>query len=99
MSLLHEPAAEVGKDHAAFYKMRLGVWMFWLYAIVYAGFVAINVLKPVIMETIIIFGLNLAVVYGFGLIILALVLALIYNALCVKKEIELNHTLKQKESC
>jgi len=98
MSLLHEPAAEVGKDHAASYKMRLGVWMFWLYAIVYMGFVAINVMKPVMMENVIIFGLNLAVVYGFGLIIMALVLALIYNALCAKRELEKNGTFKQEES-
>ena len=34
-------------------------------------------------------GLNLAVVYGMGLIIFALILALIYNHLCTQKEREL----------
>ena len=34
-------------------------------------------------------GLNLAVVYGFGLIVLAMILALIYNWLCTRKEKEL----------
>jgi hypothetical protein len=90
MSFLHEPAAETGKDYAISYKMRVGVWMFLFYGLIYAGFVAINVLKPVIMESAVIFGLNLAVVYGFGLIIIALVLALIYNGLCASKELELN---------
>lgn len=86
--MLHEPAAKLEKDHASAYKMRLGMRMFVVYAIIYAGFVAINVLSPLSMETIIIFGLNLAVVYGFGLIIIALTLALIYNYLCTKKEKE-----------
>jgi len=90
MSLLHEPAAEARPDHAISYKMRIGVRMFLIYGIIYAGFVAINVLKPVLMETIVIFGLNLAVVYGFSLIIIALILALIYNSLCARKEAIMN---------
>lgn len=84
--MLHEPAANVGEDRASGYKMRLGGWMFVFYAIIYAGFVAINVISPLSMEKIIMFDLNLAVVYGFGLIALALVLALIYNYMCAKEE-------------
>ena len=84
--MLHEPAQDHGEDHAAPYKMRVGVYMFILYAVVYAGFVAINVIKPVLMEKEILLGLNLAVVYGFGLIIFALILALIYNCLCRSQE-------------
>lgn len=80
--MLHEPAAQCGPDASADYKMRIGGWMFLLYAIVYATFVAINLLKPIWMEKIVLFGLNLAVVYGFGLIAFALVLALIYNHMC-----------------
>ncbi|OGS05795.1 MAG: hypothetical protein A3I76_07325 [Elusimicrobia bacterium RIFCSPLOWO2_02_FULL_61_11] len=80
--MLHEPAAQSGPDASADYKMRVGVWMFLLYAAVYAAFVAINLLRPLWMEKSIIFGLNLAVVYGFGLIGFALVLALIYNYMC-----------------
>ncbi|OGS06917.1 MAG: hypothetical protein A2270_00585 [Elusimicrobia bacterium RIFOXYA12_FULL_51_18] len=80
--MLHEPAAQSGPDASADYKMQIGVWMFLLYAVVYAVFVAINLLKPLWMEKIIFSGLNLAVVYGFGLIAFALVLALIYNHMC-----------------
>ena len=69
---------------------NLGVFMFIPYAIVYTGFVAINLIKPTLMEAIIIFGLNLAVVYGFGLILFALILALIYNHKCASKENKLN---------
>ncbi|MBN1936182.1 MAG: DUF485 domain-containing protein [Anaerolineae bacterium] len=86
--MLHKPAEPMGEDLAAPYKMRLGIWMFLLYGAVYAGFILINVIKPVLMETIIFFGLNLAVVYGFGLILFALILAFIYNRACVGKECE-----------
>ena len=89
--MLHEPASTPKeKDHAIAYKTRLGVQMFVFYALVYAGFVLINIISPILMEKKIVFDLNLAVVYGFGLIILSLVMALIYNVLCVRKEKALN---------
>jgi uncharacterized membrane protein (DUF485 family) len=92
--MFHEPAQQSGKDPAFAYKTRLGVWMFLFYALIYAGFVAINLTSPALMEAEVLWGLNLAVVYGFFLIIFALVLALIYNHLCGKKEVELaeNHS-------
>ncbi len=96
--MLHEPAAEKYKDHAVDYKTRLGVWMFLLYAIIYAGFVAINVIKPLLMEKIVLFGLNLAVVYGMGLIVFALVLAIIYNRACGKREAAMHELHGTKEA-
>jgi len=89
--MLHKPAAQSGPDHAQGYKSKLGVWMFLVYAAVYAGFVAINVISPITMEKTIFLGLNLAVVYGFGLIVFALILALIYNYACSLKESDLNN--------
>jgi hypothetical protein len=38
------------------------------------------------MEVSVVWGINLAVVYGFGLIIAALALALVYDALCRSRE-------------
>ena len=38
----------------------------------------------------IVFGQTLAVVYGFGLLVFALVLAVIYNRLCNAAEARLN---------
>ena len=58
--MLHEPAAQTKEDNAVPYKTRLGVIMFILYALVYAGFVIINITNPTLMEMTIIFGLNLA---------------------------------------
>ena len=84
--MLHEPAAPAGKDYAVAYKTRLGVWMFVCYCLFYAGFVAINLLSAPLMERIVLWGLNLATVYGFALIIVALILAMIYNTLCNRQE-------------
>ena len=51
------------------YKARLGVRMFAFYTVFYAGFVAINLLSPPTMATIVVAGLNLATVYGMALIV------------------------------
>ena len=87
--MLHEPAVVSGKDPAFAYKRRLGVVFFLIYAAVYAGFVALNLIKPALMEITVLAGLNLAVVYGFGLILFAFLMALLYNHACSRKETEL----------
>ncbi len=85
----HGPATEWKKDNSASVKSRLGLIMFVVYTLVYAGFVVINVFNPSIMGTDI-GSLNLAIVYGFGLIILALILAVTYNQYCTESEKKLN---------
>jgi hypothetical protein len=84
--MLHEPAKPAGKDPAGRFKIRLGIWMFAAYSIFYASFVAINLISPLVMATIVFMGLNLATVYGFALIIVALIEALVYDWLCRRKE-------------
>ena len=66
-------------------KARLGVVMFVIYTIVYAGFIYINVWDSKVMK-ISVGSLNVAIVYGFVLIVLALVLAIIYNHICTSAE-------------
>lgn len=85
----HGPAVKLGKDNAQGYKTTLGVWMFIAYTIVYAGFVVINTIKPTLMEKVI-FGQTVAIVYGFGLLAFALILAVVYNQLCNAAEARLN---------
>lgn len=85
----HGPAVELGVDHASKKKARLGVWFFFLYFIFYAGFVAIGVFNYELLS-IKVFGQNLAIVYGIGLIIFAVVLGLIYNIICTRYENKLN---------
>ena len=81
--MLHEPAGTSGHDdRAKGAKAILGIRLFWVYSAIYAGFVAINTLAPGMMETKVLLGQNLATAYGFGLIILAIVLGLAYNRMC-----------------
>lgn len=87
--MAHGPAVKLGKDLAVGYKTTIGVWMFLLYTVIYAVFVSINVTNPMAMETEVL-GVNLAVVYGFGLIVFAMIQALVYNDLCTKAERKLN---------
>ncbi len=85
----HGPAVKLGKDDAQAYKTRLGIYMFIIYTICYASFVAINSVKPSIMQ-IVVGGQTLAVVFGFSLIVFALVLAVIYNSMCNAAEARMN---------
>jgi len=84
--MLHEPATPAEKDPSGPYKVKLGVRMFFIYLLFYAGFVAINLISPKSMGMIVLAGLNLATIFGFALIIFALIEALIYDALCRQKE-------------
>jgi len=85
--MLHEPAqTEQGVDEAAAYKRRLGLWMLLVYGIIYVAFIVINVAWPTTMGTEVVYGLNLAIIYGFALIVIAFILALIYNWACTRHE-------------
>jgi uncharacterized membrane protein (DUF485 family) len=64
------------------YKRRLGFFLFTVYTLAYFGFVVVSVYNVTLMEKTIVFGLNLAVFYGLGLIIFAIILALIYSFSC-----------------
>ena len=63
-------------------KVRIGIRMTLLYSMVYAGFVGLSVFQPTWMGAGAVMGMNLAVVYGLGLIVIAIAFALIYNRLC-----------------
>jgi uncharacterized membrane protein (DUF485 family) len=76
----HGPATKWGDEKSVPFKIKLGLWMFSFYLLLYGGFIVINVVNPKLMS-IDIGSLNLAIVYGFSLIIIALIMALIYNFL------------------
>lgn len=63
-------------------NMRIALTLFAVYLLLYGGFVLINAFAPEAMEVTPIAGVNLAILYGFGLIIAAFVLALLYGWLC-----------------
>jgi uncharacterized membrane protein (DUF485 family) len=61
---------------------RIGLVLFTVYVVLYGGFVLLNAYAPETMEWTPVAGINLAIIYGFGLIVAALVLALLYGWLC-----------------
>jgi uncharacterized membrane protein (DUF485 family) len=90
----HQPAVELGRDLSIPKKTRLGVILFILYLAIYTGFVVIGTLSPESLGGRVFAGLNLAVVYGMGLIILAAALGLFYNYFCTKYENQMNREEK-----
>ncbi len=61
---------------------RYGLRLFAVYVALYGGFIFLAVFRPESMSQPIMGGVNLAIVYGFTLIIAALLLAVIYTVLC-----------------
>jgi uncharacterized membrane protein (DUF485 family) len=61
---------------------RYGRILFVLYAAFYGGFVLINAFAPQLMQWTPLGGINLAVLYGLGLIFAAFILAIFYDWLC-----------------
>ncbi len=56
--------------------------LFAVYTVLYGVFVLINAFVPEQMDRIVWSGLNLAVLYGFALIVAALLISLVYGWLC-----------------
>lgn len=69
-------------DAVVRYNARLGVVMFLVYFALYAGFILITTFKYEWMAYQFTPGLNLAIVYGMGLIAAAVVMAIVYMVLC-----------------
>ncbi|MFH0735860.1 MAG: DUF485 domain-containing protein [bacterium] len=88
--MLHGPSVELGKDNSIQKKTRLGLILLMFYLFVYAGFVFIGTFYPSVLGMPAVMNLNLAVVYGMSLIILAAVMGLIYNYFCTKFESQMN---------
>ena len=63
------------------HNARVGLWLFAVYFVLYAGFMALNAFFPKRMAAAPFGGVNLAVLYGLVLIVGAFVLALIYMLL------------------
>ena len=65
---------------------RLGLFLFAVYLVLYGGFVLLAAFSPQTMEATPLAGVNLAIWYGFGLIVAAIVLALVYGWACRPSE-------------
>ena len=63
-------------------RARIGLVLCFVYVLLYAGFMGLVLVKPEWLATRPFGGVNLAIASGLGLIIAALVLALVYMAAC-----------------
>ncbi len=78
----HENVREAENPQLVTRNTRTGLWLFVVYLALYAGFMGLSTFAPQVMKIRPFGGLNLAVLYGFGLILAALILAIIYLLLC-----------------
>ena len=73
----HDDHPEVSARNA-----RYGIVLFLAYLVLYGGFMLLSAYRPQLMSKTPFGGVNLAILYGMGLIFGAFVLAAIYMALC-----------------
>ncbi|HJN10968.1 MAG: DUF485 domain-containing protein [Pirellulaceae bacterium] len=64
------------------HNARIGIILFAVYSVFYGSFVLLNAFAPDVMEIKPFAGINLAILYGFALIVFALLLSLIYGVMC-----------------
>ena len=88
--MLHQPAKKLEIENASKKKAALGVKFFFIYLFFYTGFVIIGVVNYELLAFEVSGGLNLALVYGIGLIVFAVFLGILYNFYCSKYEDEMN---------
>lgn len=85
---MHVNNAHEEKESLTKRKSGLGIRLFFLYLIFYAGFVLIGVFQYELLSVPVFGGLNLALAYGIGLIVFAVILGIVYNYYCSKYEDE-----------
>jgi uncharacterized membrane protein (DUF485 family) len=77
-----EPESSSARNGAAQFNARLGVALFLIYLLLYTGFIYLNAFNRDVMAADAFGGVNVAVIYGLGLIIAAFVLAIVYMLMC-----------------
>jgi len=60
-------------------QSRVGFALFALYLALYLGFILINAFYPALMKSTPVAGVNLAILYGFALIVAAIIMAFLYG--------------------
>ena len=82
MSALESRSGSSNRTPAWSASSRIGLALFWIYVLLYAGFMALVLFRPDLLSLRPFGGVNLAIAYGMGLIAGAFVLAIIYMVAC-----------------
>jgi len=80
------PSAPSSREAVVAFNARLGVALFAVYLLLYVGFIYLNAFSRQTMAADAVGGVNVAVLYGFGLIVAAFALAIVYMLLCHREE-------------
>jgi uncharacterized membrane protein (DUF485 family) len=92
----HENVREDEHPDLVARNTRIGLGLFAVYLLLYAGFMGLSTFAPEVMK-VRYGGINLSVLYGFGLIIAALILAIIYLLLCRRPVADVATSTANKE--
>ena len=80
------PSASETDLHASTARnARYGLILFSIYVLLYGGFMGLSAFWPDLMGSRPLFGVNLAILYGIGLIVAAWILAFFYMYLCRRR--------------
>src|SRR5436305_14189452 len=81
-----QPNRTAGDDHpdVSAANARAGLILFFIYLAFYAGFMGLAAFAPQAMGRPMLAGVNLAITYGMGLIVGALVIAALYMWACAR---------------
>ncbi|MBN2240722.1 MAG: DUF485 domain-containing protein [Dehalococcoidales bacterium] len=85
--MAHGPATEWKEEKSQGFKTKLGLVMIAIFIVIYLAFILITVISPKTMGNDV-GNINVAVLYGFLIIVIAIIQALIYNVICARKEKE-----------
>lgn len=101
-NMMHVNNTSTEKESLTKRKSALGIRLFFIYLVCYAGFVIIGVYQYELLAIQVFWGLNLALAYGIGLIVFAVILGVVYNYYCTKYEdesdIELSDALEEEDA-
>lgn len=80
--LSHDCHDDVHSPEKSARNARWGLVLFAVYLLLYGAFVLTNAFAPEVMEQAPLAGVSLSILAGFGLIVAAFVLALVYGWVC-----------------
>jgi uncharacterized membrane protein (DUF485 family) len=83
--MAHGPATEWKTEKSEGFKRRLGLIMFAIYVPIYLIFIFLGVFSVKTMGADV-GPINVAILFGLLLIVIAVIQALVYNSLCSKRE-------------
>jgi uncharacterized membrane protein (DUF485 family) len=85
LHMSHGPATEWKEEKSRGFKTKLGLVMIAIFIVIYLAFILLTVISPKTMANDV-GSINVAVFYGFLIIVIAIIQALIYNVICARRE-------------